>query len=218
MKKEEIYRDTEDWYLKTKKNQAYSLLVDLTSSYAGNKILDIGCATGSYCIELKKKGFKCVGVDINEGYVEDAIEKGVEAYKMNAEKLIFPDNSFDTIILFEVLEHSTNPKLILNEARRVSKKNILISVPNSTNFFELKRNNLTYEHMLETDHLNFFTKNDLEELLSEIFEKFKVEEIDPIPLTVGLPNWVNYVLIVLIKLKLIKYDRIYNRLISVIEV
>ena len=57
MKKEEVYRDTDNWYLKTEKNQAYSKLVEFAVSYAGKKILDIGCATGDYCIELKKKRF-----------------------------------------------------------------------------------------------------------------------------------------------------------------
>ena len=218
MKKEEVYRDTDNWYLKTEKNQAYSKLVEFAVRYAGEKILDIGCATGDYCIELKKKGFECVGIDIIQDYVDIALEKGVDSHRMNAEKLIFPDNSFDTVLLLEVLEHVKKPGRILNEAKRVAKKNILISVPNCTSFSELKNYNLTYEHMLEQDHVNFFTKSDLEYLLSKNFENYKVEEVEPIPKMIGLPNWLNHVLTGLMLLKLIESDEMYYRLISVVEV
>ena len=43
---------------------------------------------------------------------------------------------------------------------------MLLTVPNNTEFEMLKRANLTYEHMLEEDHSNFFTKDSLSGLLS----------------------------------------------------
>jgi len=218
MKEEEIYRDTKNWYLKTKKNQAYSKFINLTTHYAGNKILDVGCATGDYCIKLKQLGFECIGVDINHDYIEKARKNGIEAYKMDAEDLRFDEESFDTVLLFEVLEHVKNPDRVLNEAKRVARKNILITLPNCTEFSSLKKFNLTYEHMLEQDHLNFFTKKDLEELLSQKFRNFTVEEIEPINNIIGLPNWLNYFLNGLIRLKLIKSDKIYSKLISIVEV
>lgn len=218
MKREEIYRDTDNWYLKTNENQAYSKLVEFAANYAGKKILDIGCATGDYCIKLEDKGFECVGIDIDQEYVDVALEKGVNSHRMNAEKLIFPDKSFDTVLLFEVLEHIKEAGKILDEAKRVAKKNILISVPNCTSFYELKNNNLTYEHMLEQNHVNFFTKSDLEYLLSKHFENFTVKEVEPIQNIMGLPNWLNYIIIRLSQLKLIKTNKIYYRLISVVEV
>jgi methionine biosynthesis protein MetW len=218
MKREEIYRDTKNWYLKNEKNQAYSKFIDLTAIYAGDKILDVGCATGDYCIKLKKLGFECVGIDINQDYVEKARENGIEAHKMDANDLGFHDNSFDTLLLFEVLEHVRNPERVLDEAKRVARKNILISVPNCTSFFELKKCHLTYEHMLERDHVNFFTKKDLEKLLSKKFSNFKVKEIDPINNLIGLSTSLNYLVKGLIKLKLTKYDKIYSKIISIIEV
>jgi len=53
-------------------------------------------------------------------------------------------------------------------------------VPNCSAFFTLKRFGLTYEHMLEKDHINFFTKKDMEDLLSKHFKKFRVEEREPL--------------------------------------
>ena len=147
MKKEEIFRDTKSWYQKAD-NYASPKLIDFATQYAENKILDVGCATGEYCKWLNKLGFESIGVDINLEYVEKAKTNGVTAYCMDAKSLKFPDNSFDTVLLFEVLEHVDNPRDVLVEAKRVARKNILITVPDCTAIFELRNFNLTYEHML----------------------------------------------------------------------
>jgi ubiquinone/menaquinone biosynthesis C-methylase UbiE len=135
---------------------------------------------------------------------------------MDATSLKFSDNSFDTALLFEVLEHANNPDAILKEAKRVSSKNVLITVPNCSDFFKLKKMGLTYGHMLEKDHINFFTKEDLENLLSKYFKKFKVEEKEPINL-VFLPWRLRVPISFLHKLKIIK-PITYFRLYAVAEV
>jgi len=217
MERDKIYRNTKNCYLEMEGSLS-GLLVNFAREYAGKTILDIGCATGEYCNELKKTGFKCTGIDIHPEYVKKANEKGIEAYVMNGNNIEFQDNSFDTVLLFEVLEHVDDPLSILNEAKRVAKKNILITVPNCTEFLELKKFGLTYEHLLEEDHINFFTKNDLEELLSKNFSKFKVEEKEPLGLgAINLPWILKYPILLMYKLKLIK-NNIYYRLYAVIEV
>jgi len=217
MKKEDIFRDTKNWYLDTS-NYASQRLITFAVNNAGNKILDVGCATGEYCQRLNELGFKCVGVDINSDYVAKAKENGMKAYVMDGKSLDFPDNSFDSVLLFEVLEHVDNPDGVLKEAKRVARKNILITVPDCTKFSTLRKHGLTYEHMLERDHINFFTKQDLEELLSKYFKKFRIEEREPIAVgAIGLPWWLQYPILVLYKLKLIKAD-IYFRLYAVAEV
>ena len=217
MKKEDIFRDTKNWYLDTS-NYVSQRLITFAVDNAGNKNLDVGCATGEYCQKLNELGFKCAGVDVNPEYIAKAKENGVEAYVMDGKSLDFPDNSFDTVLLFEVLEHVNDPSGVLKEAKRVAIKNILVTVPNCTDFSGLKGLGLTYEHMLERDHINFFTKKDLEDLLSKHFKKFRVEEREPITLgAVGLPWWLQYPILVLYKLKLIKAD-ISFRLYAVAEV
>lgn len=46
----------------------------------------------------------------------------------------FPNNSFDLVICTEVLEHLETPSLAIEEVKRVSRRNILISVPNEPFF------------------------------------------------------------------------------------
>lgn len=177
LNKEMLYRNSKTCYAESGKgammiSQAH---IDFCRKYAGNKILDFGCATGNYIVELEKLGFACVGVDVNERYIELASKKGVEAYVIN-EKLPFEDRTFDTVIMFELLEHVQDPAKILEEAKRAARKNILITVPNCTDFESLRKHRLTYEHLLELDHVNFFTKQSLSVLLSRYFEHFTIIE------------------------------------------
>jgi len=44
--------------------------------------------------------------------------------------LPFQDGTFDTVVMLDVLEHVYAPEVLLEEAVRVSKKYIIISVPN----------------------------------------------------------------------------------------
>lgn len=214
--KGEIYRDSKTWYKEAKGRIVSENLINFCKQYAGKRILDFGCATGDYCLELGRLGFECVGVEINEEYVKIAQKKGVEAYVVR-ESLPFGNNSFDTVIMFELLEHVQNPDEILKEAKRISKRNILITVPNCGNFGVLRSYRLIYDHFLEMDHIHFFTKRDLEYLLSKHFQKVKVEEREPILLGMaGLPWWLRKPVSLLYKLKLIK-SNIYYRLFAVVE-
>ena len=220
MKNNEIFRDTKNWYL-TIEPCASPKSINFVARHAGRKILDLGCATGGYCSSLNNLGFKCTGVDINPEYIKKARENNIEAYTMEADNLEFPDNSFDTVLLFEILEHVDNPYKILKESKRVAKKNILITVPNCTRFFELKSTGLTYEHILEKDHINFFTKKELENLISKEFKTFQVIEDDPINLNqltllTGLPLWLRLPVSLFNKLKFIK-SSLYYRLYAVID-
>jgi len=217
MKNNQIFRDTQDWYL-YKEGYASPLLLDFAAQHAGKTILDLGCATGEYCLNLEKMGFECTGVDINPQYVEKARKNGVKAFLAPGEDLDFADNSFDTVLLFEVLEHVEKPQNILKEAKRVARKNVLITVPNCSQLSQLGQFNLTYEHLLEKDHVNFFTKTDLENLIAQNFHKFKVKEGDEIKLgAAGLPRPLMAIILGLYKIRIIKSD-LYYRLYAVAEV
>lgn len=217
LNKEKIYRDTKIWYTTLKDGEGVSKnLIDFVKQYAGKKVLDFGCATGAYCLELNKQGFDCFGVDVNKNYINIARKKGVEAYAIK-ERLPFDDYFFDTVIMFELLEHVKNPEAVLTEAKRVAQKNILVTVPDCTGYYLLRSSGLTYEHFLELDHVNFFTKKNIENLLSKRFDKFKVEQNEPIFLwKAELPRWASRPISLLYKLKFFK-TKIYYRLYIIID-
>lgn len=221
MEKEEIFRNTTDYYLKQHIG-VHSDLLNFATKYGGNKILDIGCATGAYSKKLNELGYSSIGIDINPDYIRIAQDQGIEAYQMSAEHLDFPDNYFDSVLLFEVLEHVNDPYVIIKEASRVAKKNILITVPDSTNFKKLKQCGLTYDHMLDLDHKKFFSKNDLKTLFAELskekeLKRFEVYSKGPLHVgTIFLPWWLKYPIHILYKVKIIK-DVLFYRLFGLIE-
>lgn len=212
MRKEEVLRETKSFY-KECDGYASPLMIEFAAKHAGHTILDVGCATGEYSAHLNRMRFSCVGVDVNPSYVAIAKNKhGVEAYCMKAENLGFPDNAFDTVILFEILEHVPDVEAVLIEARRIARKNVLITTPDCTDFMKLKQAMLTYRHTLEREHIHFFTKSDLEALLSCSFSTFMVEQREPIWPQSFLPAIIRKPISLLYRMGLLvppAYNRLY---------
>ena len=107
----------------------------------GERILDIGCSQGIVCLLLGREGFNCIGIDCEKTAInyaleelekeEDAVRKRVEFKIGDAAYLSFEDDSFDTVILGEILEHLNHPEKVLKEAKRVLKHEgiAIITVP-----------------------------------------------------------------------------------------
>ena len=169
-----LHRD--DLYTPGPPNKHFSQqMLDLVEKHAGKRILDVGCGHGISSIELNKRGFECIGIEINEQYVQEA-QKYIEAYHMRAEKLDFPGKSFDTAIMLEVLEHLADPYTALKEVVRVTRKNLILSVPNLEPLESLVEYNVIMHHFFECTHLNFFTKSMLERFLRTYFPYVKIGE------------------------------------------
>ncbi|OGR82812.1 MAG: hypothetical protein A2901_05490 [Elusimicrobia bacterium RIFCSPLOWO2_01_FULL_54_10] len=175
--RDRVFRDTKDYYIQS--HEICLPLVEFAKKFAGKKILDLGCAAGNYCLELSKNGFEMKGADINPAYVKRAQEAGVDAHALEALPS-FGDKSFDSVLLFEVLEHLADPARTLTEAKRLAKKNVLITVPNCEKIEELQHYGLIPEHFSDLDHKNFFTPETLETLLKAHFNKTEVWKGDPI--------------------------------------
>jgi ubiquinone/menaquinone biosynthesis C-methylase UbiE len=93
-------------------------------------ILDVGCGAGGksmYYLSLGAK--KVVGIDVVEHYREEskalADELGVTGFEFvvgDAAKTNFEDESFDTVIMNDAMEHVAQPEAVLKEMNRILKK------------------------------------------------------------------------------------------------
>lgn len=89
---------------------------------ARSKVLDVGANDGEFLKLLRdKRDCEIYGIDMSEVAVAKAKEKGVDVILGDAEKIPFPDSTFDVVMLNEVLIHLINPSAVLQEIRRVLK-------------------------------------------------------------------------------------------------
>lgn len=84
--------------------------------------LEVGAGTGEIAKALKRDGHDVVATDIASQMVSQIRNKlGIEAVVCDAEKLPFPDESFDTVIGAEMIYYLDHPERFLAEAHRVLK-------------------------------------------------------------------------------------------------
>lgn len=125
------------------------------------KILDVGCGWGRELIRLKN----AVGVDICLPFLRTArnyVKNDVVL--ADAHYLPFRKNSFDFVIMSEVIEHTTDPAKVLSEVKRVLKfkGKLLVQTPNRI---------LTLGKLISTEkygHIHEFTFRELKKLLELI--------------------------------------------------
>ncbi len=128
----------------------------------GDKVLDLGCGNGYYSYLLSKLPIKLsiIGIDNHVNAIDDARNfvgvNNAEFIVNNAEKLPFPINCFDKIIMSEVIEHVKDDTKVLKEARRVLKENgiLILTTPNKDYPFLWDPVNWILEHFF-----NFHIKN-----------------------------------------------------------
>lgn len=89
------------------------------------KVMELGCGAGQFIREIKalRPTLACYGSDISDHAINLAKQAndGV-SYDLSAEKkLPYEDNFFDAVLIFDVLEHVTDPGAILAEVHRTLK-------------------------------------------------------------------------------------------------
>jgi 2-polyprenyl-3-methyl-5-hydroxy-6-metoxy-1,4-benzoquinol methylase len=85
------------------------------------RVLDIGCGTGGLLQELVQKGCEGYGVELNPDSVKTCREKGLNVQCGELNTVNFPDDFFDTIIMWHVMEHLPSPKKAFNTVKRLLK-------------------------------------------------------------------------------------------------
>lgn len=91
------------------------------------KLLDIGSGLGTFLNICQKRGWQAYGEDVSEyaaSYVQEKL--GLKVYEGKLSDLELPNNCFDIITLWDVIEHSENPSVLLKEIYRILKKDGLV--------------------------------------------------------------------------------------------
>lgn len=105
------------------------------------KVLDLGCGFGWFELNALKRGAgRVIGLEISDKDLETA-RKNIKSNKVffrvgSALSLPFPDQSFETVVSWDVIEHlpKNSERKMLKEVSRVLKKGgvFYLSTPNKT--------------------------------------------------------------------------------------
>lgn len=112
----------------------YKQVLERVSGIPVGKVLDIGAGEGFLSLCLHKMGHSVIACDVNKEQFKTNEVAFIEFDMINyAEShTVFPDESFDYIIVVEVLEHMENPRGLMREISRILRPGgfTVISTPN----------------------------------------------------------------------------------------
>jgi len=110
--------------LLVKKYEA-ELILDLLKPSHGETILDAGCGTGVFTVDLISLGSRVVGLDLSLPMLTRAREKSrgylFQAVSGDMLNLPLPDNSFDKVVSVTALEFIEDGKRAVGELFRVTR-------------------------------------------------------------------------------------------------
>ena len=99
------------------------------------RVLEVGTGRGHTAVALARKGIKLTSIDLDKK-VQSAARSNLKIMKlnkyvllkiMNAEKLIYPDNYFNSVISVNFIHHANHPGKCIDEMVRVSKEKLVIA-------------------------------------------------------------------------------------------
>ncbi len=167
-------------FLEERYNYTYKKLFGLNKK---KKVIEIGCGRGDFLKYLKGKKIKAKGVEFDSHLVQVCKRKQLDVVYGNIDdkKLKY----YDLCVMFDVLEHLTDPVKYLKKITKTLKKNsyLVFYTPNIKSMgFELmnEKQNLIYPF----HHLSFFDKKSIKYLAKKLnmkiisYETYGLDLID----------------------------------------
>ena len=180
------YTDEEIAYFKLKAWLVYRKISQLTNIEEKARFIDVGCGEGWIMDEFKRQGISVLGLDFSSHGIEKFhshllpfFEQG-NIYELLEEKVRIK-LKFDFIILANVIEHVKDPFQLLQNIKKIMNSSSILVVVAPNDFSPLhelllKKRKITRKFWLcYPDHLSYFNKENMSNLLSDL--DFKIHSI-----------------------------------------
>jgi SAM-dependent methyltransferase len=148
-------------YAEIRTKAIVDLIERLTEGGDRLEILDVACGRGELLRALSQKGYAATGIDFDKNCVAIASKHGNcrvgDAYKIEE---YFGDNSFDLVICSHFLEHTEAPKQYVEKLKKLTRRYLLLVVPNLAQFITIEHSRPQYAtrgHLCGWDPSHFKT-------------------------------------------------------------
>jgi len=133
------------------------------------KVLDVGCGRGLLLRAFQRYGCDVTGTEFSEGagrFAREVLKLPVRVGLLR--ELNFPDNSFDVVVMWHVLEHVSDPRPTVAEVSRILRPGglFLVAVPNFGSP-EARLTRAGWFHLDCPRHLSHHTRESLARILGE---------------------------------------------------
>jgi SAM-dependent methyltransferase len=151
-------------------------LVERFTTQGPGRLLDIGASTGIFMDEMRSNGWQVLGIELSEQAASYARERfGLEMICTELSQADLPNNHFDLITLWDVIEHTFDPAAVLSQVyEQLDQAGIVaLTIPS----WESLDRRLFGRYWVGFDaprHLHVFTQRVIEEMLKQA--GFTVEE------------------------------------------
>jgi ubiquinone/menaquinone biosynthesis C-methylase UbiE len=100
------------------------LLLSFLDPQPGERILDVGCGTGIFTVDVLKSGARVTGIDLSAAMLARAVQRGGDHFAglcADMCALPFADNSFDRVFSMTAIEFVADAARAIAELNRVVK-------------------------------------------------------------------------------------------------
>lgn len=138
-------------------------------SLSGMKLLDIGCFTGEFLMEVKKLGADVYGVDFQPPAVHIAqthLGDRVQVADIVHDRLLFPDHTFDIITVLGLIEHVTDVTGLLERVGQLLAPGgvLVVQTPDAGSLVATLAGR-RWPPFTPVEHIHLFTRHGLQTLL-----------------------------------------------------
>jgi len=141
----------------------------------GKRVLDVGCGEGQFLEILGEQGWGTFGIELSKASADIAgTKKGVQQVQTGFFE-DYPEGGdlFDLITMWMVLEHVSDPKEVIDKARRLLKNEgvLVLTVPNGKSLlhllafllYTLSRGRVSQplRRLINLEHINAFSARSL---------------------------------------------------------
>lgn len=133
------------------------------------RLLEIGCGTGVFLDIARKHGFDCEGLELSTYAAEFVRKMGIPVRTESIEQADYAPESFDVIVMREVIEHLPHPLESLQTVHRWLKKGgVLFMATGNYDCPERKVKGKDWFYFMPEGHLYYFSNRTMTNYLKKV--------------------------------------------------